>query len=375
MLIKETLSPNENSRTRLTIYHEDLETPIGFPFMKRDDITPEMIMARFLLVSQSNKDLKIENDLIISASTLDIISGGSNRLEEFVLRKDCIIKVKNIDNLCALRCIVIGIAHNNFLENPNLKNEYDNIIKSNKNKQTRETYILADALSINVNHKCSIVEIKKAEEYLEIYQLLVISGEDFDFVYVGPPKDKKIVLFHHKDHFDYIKSLPAFFNKHNFCFLCLHTYHNDFFHACVKICKVCKQKNCVQKPDKSFKCDKCKLLCSDKDCLLKHQENVCEDYSKCTTCGRIQLSRHVCEGRWCINCKSPVEMNHKCFILTEDERNQSKRKRKMATKLQKPNQKKLKDIFFSTMTLTVIILVNVKQWGICSKFVTNAQDL
>ena len=79
-LIKDTLSPNENSRTRLTIYHDDLETPIGFPLMKRDDITPEMIMARFLLVSQSNKDLKNENDLIVSASTLDIISGGSNRL-------------------------------------------------------------------------------------------------------------------------------------------------------------------------------------------------------------------------------------------------------------------------------------------------------
>ena len=196
-LIKETLSPNENSKTRLTIYHNDLETLIGFPLMKRDDITPEMIMARFLLVSQSNKDLKIENDLIISASTLDIISGGSNRLEEFVLRKYCIIKVKNTDNLCALRCIVIGIAHNNYLENPNLKNEYDYIIKRNKNKQTRETYILADALSININHKCSIHEIIKAEVYLEIYQILEISGEDFDFVYVGPNRDKKIVLFHH----------------------------------------------------------------------------------------------------------------------------------------------------------------------------------
>ena len=230
-LIKLTLSPNENSRTRLTIYHDDLETPIGFPFMKRDDITTEMIMARFLLVSQSNKDLKIENDLIISASTLDIISGGSNRLEEFVLRKDCIIKVKNTDNLCALRCIVIGIAHNNYLENPNLKNEYEYIIKRNKNKQTRETYILADALSIIINHKCSIHEIMKAEKYLEIYQILVISGEDFDFVYVGPNRDKKIVLFYHDDHYDYIKSLPAFFNKEKFCFVCLHPYQKDFFHA------------------------------------------------------------------------------------------------------------------------------------------------
>ena len=57
----------------MTIYHEDLETPIGFPLMKRDDITPEMIMARLLLVSQSNKDLKIENDLIISNVLADII--------------------------------------------------------------------------------------------------------------------------------------------------------------------------------------------------------------------------------------------------------------------------------------------------------------
>jgi len=36
-LIKLTLSPNENSRTRLTIYHDDLETPIGFPLMKRQN--------------------------------------------------------------------------------------------------------------------------------------------------------------------------------------------------------------------------------------------------------------------------------------------------------------------------------------------------
>ena len=77
---------------------------------------------------------------------------------------------------------------------------------------------------------------------------------------------------------------------------------------------------------KSFKCEKCKVLCSNKECLLKHQEEVCKDFSKCITCGRIKSARHVCEGRWCLNCANPVEMNHKCFILTEDERNQSKKK-------------------------------------------------
>ena len=61
---------------------------------------------------------------------------------------------------------------------------------------------------------------------------------------------------------------------------------------------------------------------------MKHQEDVCKYFLKCITCGRIKSSRHVCEGRWCLNCSNPVEMNHKCFILTEEERNQSKKKRK-----------------------------------------------
>ena len=65
--------------TRLTIYHDDLETPIGFSYMHRKEITTEMIMARFLLVSQSKKELKIENNLIITANTLNITDGISRR--------------------------------------------------------------------------------------------------------------------------------------------------------------------------------------------------------------------------------------------------------------------------------------------------------
>ena len=55
-LINLSLVEKGSSMIRLAIYHDGLETPIGFPYMKRDDISIEMIMARFLLVSQSNKD-------------------------------------------------------------------------------------------------------------------------------------------------------------------------------------------------------------------------------------------------------------------------------------------------------------------------------
>ena len=49
------------------------------------------------------------------------------------------------------------------------------------------------------------------------------------FVYCGEAKDKKIVLFHNNNHYDYIKSLPAFFNEKKFCFICFQPYQNDFF--------------------------------------------------------------------------------------------------------------------------------------------------
>ena len=60
-----------------------LITSFETEYLHRKDITTEMIMARFLLILQSKKELKIENYLIITASTLDITDVGS-RPEDFL---------------------------------------------------------------------------------------------------------------------------------------------------------------------------------------------------------------------------------------------------------------------------------------------------
>ena len=43
------------------------------------------------------------------------------------------MRIINFDNLCALRCIVVGIAHNNYIENKEHYNEYKQIINSREN--------------------------------------------------------------------------------------------------------------------------------------------------------------------------------------------------------------------------------------------------
>ncbi len=72
-------------------------------------------------MAQSNRNLRIENNLIISASTIEEIEGGSCRLGKFIYKKQSIVQLKNNDNLCAWRAIVVGIAHNNYLIDPEKK--------------------------------------------------------------------------------------------------------------------------------------------------------------------------------------------------------------------------------------------------------------
>jgi hypothetical protein len=63
----------------------------------------------------------IKNNLIISASKIEEIVGGSCRLGKFIFKKQSIVQIKNNDYLCACRAIVVGIAHNNYLIDPEKK--------------------------------------------------------------------------------------------------------------------------------------------------------------------------------------------------------------------------------------------------------------
>ena len=53
---------SQRSYVRLVIFHDALDTPIGLPFMKREDLTTEMVLTRFFQVSQSKRDLKLDTN-------------------------------------------------------------------------------------------------------------------------------------------------------------------------------------------------------------------------------------------------------------------------------------------------------------------------
>jgi len=138
--------------------------------------------------------------------------GGSCQLEKFIYKNQSIKQITNKDNLNACRAIVVGIAHNNYLMDPEKTKTYVQVIRKKLSLQTKLAKKLAKDVGINATRTCSIDDIKKIEKLFSIYQILIVSSKnDFEFVNCGEAKDKKIVLFHNNNHYDYIKS--AYFNE------------------------------------------------------------------------------------------------------------------------------------------------------------------
>lgn len=188
--------------------------------------------------------------------------------------------------------------------------DYDSIRNPRNNLQNIKAYELAFKLNININHPLGYDEISRVENYLKQYQILILNGDNAnEFDYIGPVKEKKIVLYLKDNHYDFVKSLPAFFDKYYFCYKCLKGYSVYENHPCNEVCKKCKDKNCSNE-NKFVKCDFCGVLCKSNECLMNHRLKICGKIPKCKVCSSFKVRQHACKGKWCVY--------HLCYILTEE---------------------------------------------------------
>ena len=69
-------------------------------------------------------------------------------------------------------------------------------------------------LNLNTNEEIGAIELKRIEDYLIDYQIIVFNNDQMnEIMYVGKLKVKKIFLFYHDNHFDVIKSLLSFYGN------------------------------------------------------------------------------------------------------------------------------------------------------------------
>ena len=267
------------------------------------------------------------------------VGAGPSNFSDYTNKLRSVIKISEQDNLCLFRAVVVGMAYADMNEQPEnkaLKTKYNQIIDKRKSKQTNEAIKLCQKVIKNYSASAmyGIADIVKIEQVIENYQIRVIHvDEEYKQIqYGGDEKSKKINLVYYENHFEMIKSLPAFYNMKSFCEICWTPYNCSFAkHKCNVVCKSCESRHCYESErQENVICQDCHVRCHNDTCLTNHKSK-CKFGKVCNKCMSVRGRYHRCEGRFCINCKRMVDTDHQCFIKTEKEREDEKRFKDEAT--------------------------------------------
>ena len=251
---------------------------------------------------------------------------GRRCLDKDNAEKQCIIPIKNKDNLCCARAIVTMKAHCHRHEDVISACNWNSCRRGLPSQARLARELHADARV--PKGACGLPELEAFQSALGPgYQLRVMCrSKPFFLIYKGPEAPHKIRLLKSEHHYDGCTSFPAFVNRSYWCHLCGKGYNTEDakHHPCEgRTCKSCCRKNC---PDykmgvrATVHCFFCNCRFHGQDCFAHHQANgQCQRYKTCPKCqaeyGVSPGKRHRCGYAKCNSCHELVEVQtHKCFI-------------------------------------------------------------
>ena len=335
-----TRDMNGKDQVRFVLRSDQLDTPISLPFMPAEQLTPERVFSQIERVIQSNRDFRL-NDTV----TIDIIhveapqgSGRSKRttlnIREYLHKKGSVITIKNNDDLCLARALVVAIAK--IEKDP----KYKTLIDSRGIAQQTKAMELHRAANVPFG-PCGLPEVDLFQKYLTNYEINIVSGNhNSSIIYPPTPFGNNnvtpIYLYLHDNHYDVITSMPGFLSTSYFCHKCNKSYSNISDHLCDAMCRSCRSYDCVIDGN-GIICDECERWFKSKDCYDHHKENVvgtrsvCQTIRKCEKCGKSMDVRklnpkgHICE-RKCSTCRvilNDKDGEHKCYIQKTEQAEES----------------------------------------------------
>ena len=209
-----------HDQVRLILNSHQLDKPISLPFLQRDRLTPEPFLAAVERVVESNDQFTLDDSVNINVVHVEMPQGSGRKrrdvvnLEGYLRKKDCIVQIKNKDELCCARAIIVAIAK--YDKDP----QYKSIVDQRCRMQTRLAQELHETSGVSLG-LCGIPEVKKFQATLPGYQPNVVSKEHLNaLIYSGSEAEKHLYLYHHDNHYDVITSMPAFLARKQYCHKC-----------------------------------------------------------------------------------------------------------------------------------------------------------
>ena len=321
-----TKDMDERDQVRFVLRSTQLDSPISIPFLPLGRLTPERVLSAVEHVIQSNRDFRLNDTVNVDLIHVEAPqgSGRSKRnivnIKEYLHKKKSIITIKNQDNLCLARALVVAIAKVDNAPN------YVNLLQHVRAQQVKAIELHAKA-KVPMGPSCGLEEVDMFQKHLTEYEINIVSGNhDNAIIYPSQPSTDKtpIYLFLHDNHYDVITSMTGFLSKSYYCHKCRRAYAKKLDHLCPGMCKSCRAYECyIIDP---MHCDQCKRTFKSRACYERHKEpvgtarSVCETIRKCEKCQKSMdvrnLNHHIC-GRKCSTCGiilEDAEAKHECYI-------------------------------------------------------------
>lgn len=331
-----TVNMADNDLVGFCIHSPLLRQEIGIPLKRKDQLTPERILAIIEQILQSNDKFLLSDSFEIRVIHVRLPQGGRPKencipLDKFIRRKSRFVQITNDDNLCCARALVVAMAHAHRKQDPST---YSSIRRPKGGLQTRQATELYERVfgKDEKKRECGIPELQKFQEHLQPsgYQVVVYANmSDKGVIYKGEPADNMLKLFLHSGHFDVIVSLPAFLNKVYFCPTCFKGYDWKGTHSCINSCNKCKNNSECERDGDFHPCSKCRRFFKNTKCKDYHLQkgsrpssrSICEQVYKCKCKQLIDTritgtkKKHKCNEAYCERCKcSVLKRKHQCFI-------------------------------------------------------------
>jgi len=354
-VITEILGGDVNDETQIGVSftHPDLNQPILIPFRPRRNVNGQILVDQIERLVQSNATLRLDDQL----GTLRIIhvtppSGEGHRMGnrfysvEELLDRYCVVKIRNTDNTCLARALVVAMEYPNRFKDPKRWNRMRKGELGRFKDQRNDAVLLMEKAGLQ-NHKgpCGIPEIQAFQDVLDGYQIKIYSSEFNNgimfqgklyfqqvilsvIIILGKSADKILTLYHHNNHFDFIKSMETFFSRNHFCHWCNIAYNNVEHHVCKVTCPSCYATPPC-KNEKFILCDICRRYFRNEKCFANHKlvklpiktknsstkysatSSICDRVQVCGTCKKhlrgAEMKKHECGFFDCRTCKLYVK--------------------------------------------------------------------
>jgi hypothetical protein len=345
---KDTLD-QENDRIGLSLLHPDLNAPeINIPMQRPKNLTGHLILTHIGKVIQSQESLLLDGRLSFETKVIKGVKGrGQLKLKDakgvhnFMKKKRGISVIKNDDNLCLPRAIVVAQAwHKFFSEHTITKHDYHTILglKSKVDHQARLANDLCEQVGLNATDYIQgrktfgLDEVKIFADHLApkygiaVHNSLTANHKVFEES-TGKGKILWINLLNLNEHFSPITVPAGFFGRHYWCEHCNNCYATKQSHCCIRVCVSCKTvkpKKCEFWKKTNIHCNICARHFYGPDCFKNHIEisgkqkfSVCQTNQLCKLCGvsyNPRYNKHQCGYSKCTVCKKILPVNHDCYM-------------------------------------------------------------